>query len=810
MRLSILNGLIISGIITSAGAGLPQLGGIQGVVVDSHTEQVLPGVNVFILDSEIGTATDENGCFRLENLVPGSYHVRFEMMGYKPQTKLNLPVSPARNLEVTIHLEQTVLEMRDIVVTPDFFKKAKDAVISDRSVDFTEIISDPGSSMDVQRMMQTLPSVVSGADQYNEVIVRGGAPGENLFVIDHIEIPNPNHFGDQGSGGGPIGMINPLFVSEVDFYAGSFPARYGDKASSVMDVQLREGNREKAELAIDMGMHGIGAMAEGPIQAGKGSYLLSYHKSYLDLIIANTDLTAIPHYYNLQGKVVYDLNKKHKLIWNGVYGNDRIDIEGNGYANLSNIYLVNVRGHEYAAGLSWKGLWSKSLYSLLTLYKVENFWWYRVATADRGLIYTKNDREANIALKGDLVWRLANGSEITTGFSIKNLNYNYNDWRAADTLFGYYYYVDGGLSPQMLTTWPYPGTVDSSVAVTELEYYDVWEIDKKIKSQKFGVHFQYKWHPFTKLTLIGGLRYDYFAYTGFQRLSPRLGISYNFTPVTKLNFGLGRHYQSPTNYYLAVNEINSRLKNKYTDQVVLGFEHLLTRDIRATIELYSRRYHDIPIPISVTTADSVDDSDHEYVNAGKGHVEGVELFFQKKLYDRFHWILSYSHYVSKREDPRFPGQEYVSSFDFRNVLTFVFGYKEDLRKRAWYRRIKEKNWYKWTAWLLPFADEIEVSLRWRYLGGRPYTVQNYDPYTQRWYISANQAFNTERLPEYHRLDLMLNRRFIFKKANLVVYLDIQNVYNRDNIWSYSYTDDGQRETVYQYKIFPVGGFTLEL
>ncbi|MGC9363606.1 MAG: carboxypeptidase-like regulatory domain-containing protein [Fidelibacterota bacterium] len=195
--------------IAQAEVPAPQLGGIRGVVIDSHTEQPLPGVNVYILDSGIGTATDAEGRFDLEKLAPGSYHVCFEMMGYKPQTKLNLPVSPDRYLELTIRLQQTVLEMQDIVVTPDFFKKAKDAVISDRSVDFTEIISDPGSSMDVQRMMQTLPSVVSGTDQYNEVIVRGGAPGENLFVLDHIEIPNPNHFGDQGSGGGPIGMLNP-------------------------------------------------------------------------------------------------------------------------------------------------------------------------------------------------------------------------------------------------------------------------------------------------------------------------------------------------------------------------------------------------------------------------------------------------------------------------------------------------------------------------------------------------------------------------------------------------------------------------
>jgi len=800
---------VMMSVIIFGNPGTSMPGGIKGIVIDSQTEQPLPGVNVFILDSEIGTATDENGHFNIEQLKPGSYHVRFIMMGYLPQTKLNLPVSPDKDLVLRINLEQTVLEMQDVVVSPGFFKKAKDAVISERTMDFTEITSDPGSSMDVQRMMQSLPSVVSGTDQENEVVIRGGAPGENLFVIDHIEIPNPNHFSNQGVGGGPIGIINPLFINEISFYAGSFPARYGDKASSVMDIQLREGNRDNFEAELDMGMAGIGALLEGPIANGKGSYMLSYHKSYLELIIANTGLTAIPKYYNMQGKIVYDLTKKHKLIWNGIYGNDRIDLDEDAYTDIENIYIINVKGSEYATGLSWRGLWSKNIYSLLTLYRVENNWGVKVSEGSGRLQYKKNDMEADVALKGDIVYRLSPKSEITTGFSIKKLDYNFDNWAARDTLFKYSYFVDGASVTQPIDSWPYSGTIDSSVIADTLDYYNEWEVKKTIRSRKYAAHIQYKWNPFQKLTIISGLRYDYFAYTDFHSLVPRLGISYNFTPVTRLNFGCGRHYQSPVNFDLAKNKVNKSLKNKYTDQIVLGFEHLLSQDIRATIEVYSRKYHDIPVDISMTTPDSLDKTDDEMVNKGKGHVEGVEFFLQKKLFDRFHWILSYSYYVSKLADPRYPGTEYNSSFDYRNVFTLVLGYKENLREKAWYRKMKEKTWYKLTGWLLPFGDEVEISMRWRYLGGKPYTEQNYDPYTKRWYLSANQDLNADRFPSYHRLDIMLIQRYIYKKMNLVFYLDIQNIYNQSNIWDYNYTKDGKKETLYQYEVFPIGGFTLE-
>jgi len=794
---------------TSAYGNPDKPGGIRGVVVDNHTETPLPGVNIFILESDIGTASDENGRFYLESLKPGSYHVRFDMIGYEPQTKLNLPVSPGRDLNINIGLVQTVLEMQNIIVTPDFFKKAKDATISDRSVDFTEIINDPGSSMDVQRMMQALPSVVSGSDQYNEIIVRGGGPGENLFVMDHIEIPNPNHFGTQGEGGGPIGMINPMFINQVDFYAGSFPARFGDKASSVMDIQLREGNRNKFESEIDMSMAGLGVLAEGPLAQGKGSYLLSYHKSYLDWIIANTGLTAIPRYYNMQGKIVYDLNDRHKLIWNGVYGSDKILLGNDDIGEDSDIDCVDVKSHEYAGGVSWKGFWSSRDYSLLTLYTVENRWWTDVLDFQDRAIYRQNDTETEWVLKGDFVHRFPNQGELTAGFSVKQLDYNFDQWAGPDTVFGYGYLLDGSDQISFLDEWPYPGAIDASVIVDTLEYNGEDRVDKGIYSAKYAAHLQYKWNPLRPLTVIAGLRYDYFAFTEFGSLSPRLGLSYSFTPVTKLNFGVGRHYQSPTNFTLASHVNNRHLRDKYTDQVVIGLEHLFARDIRATLEVYTRKYHDIPYDKGWTTPDSMDYFDGEMVNVGEGSVNGMEIFFQKKLYDRFRWILSYSHYISKLDDPRFPGRQFNSFYDYRDVLTLVFGYKDDLRDRTWYRHMKEKWWYKATGWLMPFADEVEVSLRWRYLGGKPYTPQTYDPYTQRWYISAQQEINTERVPVYHRLDLMLVRRYIFESMNLVVFLDIQNTYNRDNIWDYAYAKDGKIETVYQYKLFPVGGFVLE-
>jgi len=808
-KFNLINSLAIFLLAINLAAEEVHSGHISGIVVDNKTQQPLPGVNVMLVGTEQGTASDIDGRFYIRNLRPGSYHICFQMMGYEPQTKLNIPVSPDRSQTLNIGLVQTVLDMDGVTVTADFFKKAKDAVISDRSVDFTEIISDPGSSMDIQRMMQSLPSVVSGSDQYNEIIVRGGAPGENLFILDHIEMPNPNHFAELGTGGGPVSMINPLFIDEVDFYAGSFPARYGDKASSAMDVKLREGNREKFESIIDMGMSGIGAQIEGPFANKKGSYLLSYHKSYLDLIIANTGLTAVPQYYNTQGKVVYDLSAKHKLIWNGIYGNDRIDIVDQDKKASRGAENVNVRDYEYATGISLKSLWSPQTYSLLTLSQVANNWWYRGFYDDGTVYFRTNNTETETCLKADLVHRIDDGNEITTGFSAKRLNFDTYYWTGTDTLFGYAYYLNGSSIPEVISDWPTSAIIDSMVIIDTVKINDALNINKDKYSAKYAAHLQWKYNPHPALTIVAGLRWDYFAYNDYHSLAPRLGISYSLTPVTKISAGYGRHYQSPLNQDLLVNPENKHLKSKYTDQVVVGLEHLIARDIRATVEVYSRRYHNINLYKSTTTLDSLDYGEYVMLSTGKGHTEGIEFFFQKKLYERFHWICSYSYCVAKQSDPRYPNKEYNSSYDYRHIFTAVFGYREKLMDQSWYQHFKTTNFYKYAGWLMPFGDEIELSVRYRYLGGKPYNQPVYDPYLRRWYTPAAQDFNTSRFPAYNRLDIQYTQRYIFNKVNLVFYIDIQNVFNRDNIWDYTYNSDGSVSRVSQYSLFPVGGFILE-
>jgi outer membrane receptor protein involved in Fe transport len=311
------------------------------------------------------------------------------------------------------------------------------------------------------------------------------------------------------------------------------------------------------------------------------------------------------------------------------------------------------------------------------------------------------------------------------------------------------------------------------------------------------------------LTSNTGFRYDRHQLTGRGYFSPRLGFSFRLNQTTNLNLAAGRSYQSPDWYQLAMNTANRRLGSKYTDQAVLGLERLFSEDLRGTAEIYYKKYRDVPIPLSLAT-DDPNDFSSSYVNRGRGHAKGIELFLQKKVKRDFWGTASYSYSISRAEDPRSPGLEYDWDFDYRHVLTLIAGYRRDLSEKGWYKSMRGSLWYRASSWLplLP-ADETELSFKWRYLGGRPYTPQTYHAEWRRWTLDPGQPVNSARMKPYSRFDLHLQRRWYFGRLSLISYFDLQNIFNSRNEWMYLYDEDGTIDVVYQFSRMLVGGVVLE-
>ncbi|MBN2279743.1 MAG: TonB-dependent receptor [Candidatus Marinimicrobia bacterium] len=786
--------------------------------MDKETLSPLVGVNVLVDGTHFGAASDILGKYHISNLPAGTYNLSFEMIGYAKLRKLNIPVNPEKSQRLDVKLEKQSLIGEEIIVTGNVYIKPLDATVSNMNLDFTDLMKDAGSIMDVQRMMQALPSVVSSTDQNNEIIVRGGNPSENLFIIDNIEIPNPNHYGNQGEGGGPVSMIDPLFVQEVDFYAGAFPARFGGKASSVMDIRQREGSRDNLHGTMDMGMAGIGLNFNGPLNEGKGSYIIGFKKSYLDLIAGGFGLTAIPHYYNIQGKMVYDISPANRLIVNGIFGNDKIfikeDYDNQDVGELRQ--LVDFKSKTYVGGVTLKTLYSQNSYSLLTLSKVGKIWLTevkdRLDSNTKKLVYNQKDHESEWTFKGDYFTRLNNKNNIRIGFNFKAISFDNNEFIKGDSVWQYSYF---NISDPDVSI-PFPG-----VKYDEEKYdfrpekllytHETQNINTNFKSWKTSTFIHYKYKPVKKLELNGGLRYSWFEYSDQSYLSTRAGLSYFITGITTLNFGLGSHFQEPSYHYFTINkEKNKKLKSYNSQQFVLGLDQFLDESTKLSAEVYYKTYRNLPVSKYWIEGDSIDFYNREMTSRQDGRSMGIELFLQKKLMKKFHYTISYAHYISEYKDVRKDKNTwYTGDFDFRDVLTVIGGYKTDNRDKNWYKTLNSYSWWKFVDWLVSPGDELEISTRFRYSQGRPYSLQYYDPYMRDWYVKNSSEINTERLPAYHRLDLMINRRWIHKKSSLVAYINILNLYNQKNLWGYIYNYNGTKTKIFQFEIMPVGGFIWE-
>ncbi|HMA61596.1 MAG TPA: TonB-dependent receptor [bacterium] len=797
--------------------GWAQKGDIIGYVTDQESRTPLVGVNVIVEDTQFGAATAQDGKYEIHNIPAGTYNLNFQMMGYSTVKKVQVPVNPDVTTRLDVSLVPSTLEGEEVVVTGKTFTKPPDATVSNMNIDFPEMMNDAGSAMDVQRMMQALPSVTSGSDQNNHILVRGGHKGENLFLIDNIEIPNPNHFGQRGTGGGPISMIDPLFVEEVDFYAGAFPARFGGRVSSVMNIKFKEGSREHFHSKMDMGMSGIGLNVNGPLNSGQGSYMFSAHKSYLDLIVNSIGLTAVPKYSNFHGKIVYDVGDNHKVTWNGIYGLDNIYIkQDNSEQDREGTQLIDNRGATYATGLTLRSIYDKNSYSLLTLSRTGKNWQTDVDEKQDNdsekLIFQEDNFEGQWTLKGDYFNRINSQNSFRLGFNIKAIQFNTHEWTESDTVWRYYYHPVN--DPDKHVAFPGVGYSESEYDYSRGELAHIYpeqDIDKDITAYKPAVFLQYKLNPLNNLEITSGLRYSYFDYSDQSYLSPRLGVTYKINPATSLNFGYGKHYQEPPYRLFTANiDENKDLQSYSSEQFVVGLEHFLTESMKASVEVYHKNYRNYPVSRQWVEGDSIDYYNDQYLSKQEGRSRGIEFFLQKKRVENFHFSLSYSHYISEYKDVRQPDQPwYTGTYDFRDVVTFISGYKIDMRKKEWYQNVKTKKWWKYLEWLISPGDEFEVGVRFNYNQGRPYTEPYYDPYFRTWYTKWNTELNTRRLPDYHRLDIMIKRRWMFKKSAIVMYLDFMNAYNRKNVWNYSYQSDGETEPVYQYLFTPVGGFVWE-
>ncbi|MDP8208128.1 MAG: TonB-dependent receptor [Candidatus Electryonea clarkiae] len=730
-------------------------GNVRGFVIDATSGEPLPVANVVVLGEQRGSTTNLDGFFAIPNLETGSYALSVSYLGYH-RAELTVTISEGASDPVTIELLPVSVILEEVVFTvkeKDNDKARQSARVSTIPIDANTIRNMPslGAEVDVLRAMQAIPGVKASSDISSALYVRGGSSDMTLIQMDQSTVYNPSHLF------GIFSTFNGDAVKHIELMKGAFPAEYGGRAGSVLEVVTNDGNRKKMEGLFSIGLVSARGAIEGPLPNKRGSYALSGRRTYLEPIIsmmknASEEMADLPDYYfyDGNGKVNIDIGNKTTLTVGGYLGQDDLQSE------------FGPDDSKFQLGTNWG---NRTFASRL-----------RHIISDNGFL------TLGIAY-----------SRYNSGFDMENDGVFIQEFknRFRDRAFrGDYEYL--GYTNQKIKTG------------IDLHIYDV-EVLNRFQEDTFvnidttnftlSYYIQNEWKINSQFELLPGIRMNYHEDSDKVYVDPRLALLYHYDTKTRLKLAGGRYHQwvniisfgEGGSFMDIWMPFDGSMDPMYSDQIVFGFENDPREDLEFTVEAYYNKYH------NVLNYNNMVDRGFDMASvflSGEGNAYGFEWMLHQKAGRLTGWT-GYSLSWSKR---RFTdtfindGDWYYPKWDRRHDFVSVGTYK------------LTKNW--------------DMSTSWRYNTGQGYTRAlglytyhfahvplEYEPDGNRTILNGEK--NNYRLPADHRLDMTFtyNHKFFGKKAKLDI--SIYNVYSRRSIWFRTYDTDENPIEVNDVKLLPV-------
>lgn len=728
---------------------------ISGKVIDATNNEPLPFANVVVKGTTVGTTTDFDGGFVITGLQPGFVTLQATYVGYKNAESAEIQLSNAKAEYVEIKMENAGVALEEVEVKANPFVRTEESPLSLQKLGVSEIETSPGSNRDISRVIQSLPGVGSGVSFRNDIIIRGGGPSEAVFYLDGIQIPTINHFATQGSSGGAVGILNADFISSVDFYSGAFPANRGNSLSGIFEFTQKEGNKEKTRFRGAVGASEISLTLDGPV-GEKSSFIFSVRRSYLQFLFDVIGLPFLPTFndYQLKWKTRFDKKNELTIVSIGALDQFRLNTgienptEDQEY--ILNFLPVNEQW-SYAIGAVYKHFKDNSFQTLVVSRNMLNNTSYK---------YPENDESRPKTLNYE-------SQEIENKIRFEN-NIRWGSYKFVYSLGGQHARYFNATQQQLFV----------GNELIDIDYESNLDLLSAGASAQISKNFIND-----RLTLSAGLRTDFNNYSSsmgnpLNQLSPRFSASYALNEKWAVTANSGRYYQLPAYTTLGFRDNNGVLVNKENElkyiaanHFIAGLQYIPRSDIFFSLEGFYKQYSDYPFSIndSISLANKGADfgvlGAEEVVSNNKGRAYGFELLNRSKLPSGFNLNLSYTFVRSEFED--FTEELIPSSWDFRNiiVLTATKNFK--------------RNWI--------------AGIKWRYDGGLPYTPYDLQKSAliPAWDAQGAPYFdfgqlNQLRLKPYHQLDVRVDKKYFFEKWSLMVYVDIQNLYNfkatlQDNI-----------------------------
>ena len=737
---------------------------IQGKVVDVSSRKPLSGAKIQVDKQEALATTGADGAFEVKGIEPGYHTVSVTVDGYESESSSELLFTYDKSPYILLELTSLASGVGEVTIRKtNIQKREAESPVSSQKLSIREIERNPGGNRDISKIIQSLPGVVSVPGFRNDVVIRGGAPSENKFYLDGIEIPIINHFQTQGSTGGPVGLLNVNFIKEVNFYTGAFPVNFANGLSSVLDFRQMDGNANKAKYRFTLGSSDVGFTADGPM-GKKATYIFSARQSYLQGLFSVLGLPFLPNFIDYQAKVKVKLNDKDDISFLMVGAVDffRLNLKVNDNITdslqlKSNKYILGYlpvyRQWNYTFGTVYThyGKGSKTQYFLSrnmlnnTSYKYRN----NDESTEDNRIFTYNSIEEENKLRVENS-RSLNRWKVLTGAGVE--------------------YVQFGVDNKAKIL--IPGAPGTAGTVKDIAF------NSQLNLAKYSGFVRAYRNVMGNGTLSFAGRLDGNTFNKeMQNVLNQPTASVSASLPTKVdglffNANVGQFTQLPSytilGYRNAAGELDNLNRVKYirNRMVAAGLQYNKVKDTRITLEGFYKKYANYPLALNDSICLGNLGTDFAVVgnepvsSVCDGRAYGMEFLIQKRSRSGLYGILAYTLSWSEFNDKN--GKAVNSAWDSRHTLSLVGGMK------------LKRNW--------------EMGAKFRMASGRPYTP--YD--VQRSLVKGNwdvkgvalndySRLNAERLGTFSQLDVRVDKVWYFKRSSLNLYMDIQNFLNKEYV-----------------------------
>lgn len=755
---------------------------IRGKVVDADSKQELPGAQILVVGSNPvkGAVTDEKGNFSIMEVETGRINLTISFIGYHSRHLQNVELHPGKELVLEIALTEQVYTTAavEIVGTVDKERPKNElATVSARTFSIEETKRYAGAMGDPSRMAQNFAGVMGAGDARNDIIIRGNSPMGLLWRLEGIDIPNPNHFGANGTTGGPVTILNNNLLTNSDFYTGAFPAEFGNAMSGAFDLEMRNGNKDKHEFIGQIGFNGFELAAEGPFKKGyEGSYLVSYRYSTLAVFekIGLDALTgsSVPQYQDLTFKINLPTNKLGRWTLFGIGGKSFIQI-----------YDSEKEEGEFSYGLSGTDTDFGSDMGVVGLSNI--------------LFLSKNTRlKTNFVISGQRVYTEIDSLNETKDFKTRFLRSANNESRiGASTHLTHKFNAKNVFKAGVLFDQYRVNFKDSLYFATENRNQVVSDFQGDMGLLQSYAQWKHRFND--KIFATVGIRGQYFTLNESYAIEPRAGLEWNVNEKNTVSLGYGLHSQlQPKVIYFVETELNNGTTTRTNENLdfskshhlVAGYNLSIAKNLRFKFETYYQNLYNIPVSPNNQDYSVINEGAYfnisrvdSLTNSGTGVNYGAEITFEKFLSNNYYFLITASLFDSKYKG--YNDVEHSTAFDNGYVINVLGG-------------------YEW-----PINDKLllTIDLRTTFAGGNPYlpidiaqsTIDNSTIYDWK------NAFE-DQLDNYFRMDFKAGIRVNGKKVSQEWAFDIQNITNHQNVFQ-QYWDSYKKEvaTDYQQGFFPM-------